>query len=348
MVKTFYVACWLEKGGVYELRFDFDSQRIVSVKKTVEGTHTSYFAKAGDVLYVLSEIGGPGAFAGKVESFRETDTGLLSIDTLAGIPSGSPHIVLSNDQKVLYVASYTTGAVCSADVHDGSFGSVTSVIGHIGSSANEKRQESSHAHMVCVAPDGAFVVCCDLGTDELRVYSVKENGALAEHNTVQTPAGYGPRHMVFSSDGSYAYVVCELAYRLLTYRYLGNGRLEQVNDTKLREDLSQDQSWGGAIKIAADGTHLFTTNRGRKNSSIDVLSLADPLKPVLTGSLDACSHPRDMMVLEQNSKQYVICLNMTEGSAVFYTFDPAKTRFEKLDETKEIPMPVCIALPDGA
>ena len=342
MIRTFHIACWREEGGIYEMKFDTSTGRIVSVGREAEGSHTSYFEREGDILYALSEIPGPGLLAGKVESFRVTPGGLEKIDTLTGIPSGCPHLRLIRGGRYLAVTSYQTGAVCSAGVDGGRFGPVVSLLDYAGRSADPVRQDRSHGHMLCPTPDGEYLVCVDLGTDELRVYAAKENGALEPRGTVKVPAGYGPRHMVFSPDGTYAYVVCEIKYRLLTYRYPGGGAFEPVNDLTVIPDLEDGQDAGGAIKMSADGKALFISNRGPKASSIDILSLADPERPVKTGAFTACSHPRDFMFFSEGDREYLLCLNMTKDTAEVLSFDPGALTFTPLDATDAIPMPVCV------
>ena len=343
MIKTFYIANWRDEGGIWKLDFDPAEEKIVYVGKAADGWNTSYFDQQGDVLYVLSEIGGPGDLAGKVESFRMSAEGLEKLDEVNGVPSGAPHLRLGNGNKTMYVASYSTGAVCSFSIDGSRLGPVTSLLTYEGHSIYPGRQESSHAHMFCQTPDGQYMVCVDLGTDELRVYAIAVDGSLKEHAFFKAPAGYGPRHMVFSKDGNYAYVVCELQYHLLTYRYLGEGKFELINDLTVIEDLPEDQNWGGAIKLSVDGDRLFTSNRGTKLSSIDILSLNSPEAPARISSLGGLAHPRDFMFFEAEGKQYLLCLNMTSEITAFYAFDPASDTFRFLDQTTEIPMPVCIA-----
>lgn len=342
MNKTFYIASWRPEGGVYRVGFDPESGRITQTAQAAPGTHTSYFERDGDLLYVLSEIVGPGDLAGILESFRMTEGGLEPVDRAEGVPSGAPHLRLGNGGRTMYIASYTTGAVCSLDVTRGRFGGITTLLRHSGRGQDPVRQEGPHAHMMCPTPDGRYVVCVDLGTDELRVYAVGGDGALSPHGTVKVPAGYGPRHMVFSRDGQYAYVVCELRYRLLTYRYLGDGTFRPVGDTRIIPDLPEDQNWGGAIKLSRDGALLFTTNRGRQHSSIDVLSLRNPAGPERVGALESCAHPRDFAVFEEAGREHLVCLNMTSDNVTFYAFDRASVTFTPLDSTDAIPMPVCV------
>lgn len=337
MEKTFYAASWQEEGGVYEMRFDLPRGRFTSVKKAAEGTYTSYFERDGEILYVLSEI--PGPRAGKLESFRVTKEGLTPLDQLSGIPGGCPHMRLIRGGKILAAASYETGDVFTVKADAGRFGSVISLLEHAGHGADPVRQGSSHGHMVCITPDDGFLVCVDLGTDEMRVYALDEGGALRERPGVKVPAGYGPRHMLFSPDGKYAYVVCELKYHLLTFRYLGSGRFEPVGDLEVIPELEKGQHAGGAIRLSRDGTTLFTTNRGTKESSVDVLSLSDPAHPKWRGALTDCSHPRDILFFSDGEKEYLLCPNLTKSAVTVWAYDPGRSSFTFLDGTGAVPRP---------
>ncbi|MBQ7182701.1 MAG: beta-propeller fold lactonase family protein [Clostridia bacterium] len=337
MEKTFYVACWQKEGGVYEMRFDLFSGRFTSVQKAAEGTYTSYFERDGEILYVLSEI--PGPRAGLLESFRVTEEGLIPLDRLSGIPGGCPHMRLTRGGKVLAAASYETGDVFTVQADAGRFGGVISLLKHSGHGADPVRQACSHGHMVCETPDGGYLVCVDLGTDEIRVYAMDEAGALTEHSSVQVPAGYGPRHMLFSPDGGYAYVVCELKYRLLTFRYPGSGRFEPVGDLEVIPGLEKGQHAGGAIKLSRDGKALFTTNRGTEESSVDVLSLSDPAHPAWRGALTGLSHPRDILFFSDGDKEYLLCPNLTRSVVTVWAYDPKKSSFTFLDGTDAVPRP---------
>ena len=343
MTRTFFIADWNREGGVYALDFDFDSGKITAVDKAAEGHNTSFFEKDGEILYVLSEIGGPGKFAGLVESFERKDGKLLKIDEFRGIPSGCPHLRLSNDKKALYFASYQTGAVASLSVDQGRFGKITSCIPYEGSSVNRFRQEASHAHMMCTDPSGKYVFCCDLGTDEVRMYRILSEGEMLPVGALKTPEGYGPRHMVFSQDGKYLYVVCELFYHLLVYALDGKGGGSLIRDIEIDPALPADQNWGTAIQFSADSRLLLTSNRGTEISMIGLFSMENQEKPVRIAALPGLAHPRDFMLFEELEKPYLIVLNMTSEAVEFYAFDREKLTFTLLDSTKEIPSPVCIA-----
>ena len=132
----------------------------------------------------------------------------------------------------LLVANYSSGTLGVLPLdEDGGFTThgPAQVLGHAGSGPDEDRQESPHAHFVALDPSGAFVLVTDLGTDEIRRYR-REGGRLVEDGVAAAlPPGAGPRHVAFSADGRFAYVVCELdvTVRVLAWE-AGAGTLVQT------------------------------------------------------------------------------------------------------------------------
>ena len=82
-----------------------------------------------------------------------------------------------------------------------------------------------------------------------------------EH-TLNVVPGSGPRHMDFSKDGRFAYLVNEISNNLMVYKY---------NDKYLNLIPSYSYnayrhfhgfSSASAIRLSATGNHLFISNRG--------------------------------------------------------------------------------------
>ncbi|KAL7418649.1 hypothetical protein Q5752_006332 [Cryptotrichosporon argae] len=79
-----------------------------------------------------------------------------------------------------------------------------------------ERQEAAHAHHVVEAAGGLLLVA-DLGGD--RVWLVRRAGesALDIVGQVETPPGFGPRHMAISNDGEHLYVLGEMAHAVIAF-----------------------------------------------------------------------------------------------------------------------------------
>ena len=67
-----------------------------------------------------------------------------------------------------------------------------------------------------MTPEEAYVCLVDVGTDEILVYAAD---SLELVDTVKFPEGSGPRHIVFSSKGSYAYVITESSSEVFLMAY---------------------------------------------------------------------------------------------------------------------------------
>ncbi|WP_162873912.1 lactonase family protein, partial [Pseudomonas viridiflava] len=166
-------------------------------------------------LFVVNE-NGPGQTdtVGKVSSFSiEPKTFKVApinqVETKGEEPT---HSSLSKDGRYLFVANYAVnpdpgGALSVMPV--GKNGQLSDAVQVLslgpGSKVNPERQASSHVHLAVPTPDGNYVVTADLGADKLFVYHYNADQAKplqpAKVPTVQLPAGSGPRHVLFSSDG---------------------------------------------------------------------------------------------------------------------------------------------------
>src|SRR4051812_26311097 len=113
--------------------------------------------------------------------------------------------------KYLLVANYNSGSVSVLPVApDGKLGEATDVKQHTGKSVHPDRQKGPHAHCVTLSPDNQFAFVCDLGLDKVMIYKFDPRaGKLTPNEPAFTALkpGAGPRHMVFHSSGTFAYVI---------------------------------------------------------------------------------------------------------------------------------------------
>src|SRR5208282_5647892 len=91
---------------------------------------------------------------------------------------------------------------------------------------NKERQEGPHAHFVGVSSDNRFLFVADLGLDRVLVYrfdavkgdldpivppqSTPPDARAQVPVSVPLAPGTGPRHVAFSSDGRFLYVLGEI------------------------------------------------------------------------------------------------------------------------------------------
>ncbi|MEK1943134.1 MAG: lactonase family protein [Pseudomonas sp.] len=140
------------------------------------------------------------------------------------------------------------------------------------------------AHSIRSDRSDKFVYAANLGTDSVLQFSQnKQTGALTPigSGAAAAPAKMGPRHLAFSPNGKFLYVVGELSGTVVGYAIdASSGALRQVSEAqsvpaslKLAEglirnaannDLKDDPTpriWAADIRLSPDGTLLYTTER---------------------------------------------------------------------------------------
>lgn len=150
------------------------------------------------------------------------------------------------------------------------------------------RQNTSHVHCATFTPDGKYVVATDFSADRILSYRLQGNRLVANGIAAQVKAGSGPRHLVFSQDGRFAYLMNELSGNVIVFGYR-EGRLLEL------QTIASDTvgARGGAdIHLSPDGRHLYSSNR-LKADGIAIFSVnAETGLLTKVGYQPTTSHPR--------------------------------------------------------
>lgn len=255
---------------------------------------------------------------------------------------GSCHVCTSCDGKFVYVANYSSGSMTEFPVNaDGSLGARTFVVRHQGSGPFEKRQLSAHAHQCYAAPDGKYIIVVDLGCDSVFCYPYTPGKGADKNAAIEnkiTPAGSGPRHLVFDATGKRAYLLNELANTLFTLHY-NNGRFEIVDRASTLPRGVACATKAAAVRLSKDGRYLIATNRGF--DSVIRYDLSDPDKPQgvelqLVGGVS----PRDAEYLG-NGKYFAVNNEFSESTR-FFDCDPKTGKITPNGYELITPRPLCL------
>ena len=186
--------------------------------------------------------------------------------------------------KLLITAQYGGGSVAVFPIgNDGKLGDRVQLLEHEGGSKVVKgRQDKPHPHWCGFSADGEFAFVPDLGMDGIVVYAVDQaKGALRQIGVAMSVPGGGPRHMRFSVDGKFVYLLNELSLSVTTFAYEG-GKLEKRGTVKsLSDEVKAKETFNSASEILVhpNGKFVYSANRG--HDSVTVYS-ADPA----TGELE--------------------------------------------------------------
>lgn len=323
--------------GIYLLKIDengiLKDRKLASV---VTSPSYFYLTKDNSKLFAVTEAPNE---KGKILCYavgKEGELTLLSERTAAG--GGLCHVMMDPEEKYLVVTCYEDATIQSYPVEDGKITPMFSLRHHLGSGPVLERQEAAHTHSVTMTPDGAYAVVCDLGTDMLNVYTIgAESGKL--HRAIKMnfvcPPGCGPRHMVFSPNGKYAYVACELSSEILVLSYDREKGFELISKVStLSPEYGVSHNFPAAIRITKDGRFIYLSNRGEDTIAIFKV---DPETGLIVLQMSASTrgwYPRDFILTKD--EKFLIAANQLSDNLVIYERD---LRTGLLSLTDEKPMP---------
>jgi 6-phosphogluconolactonase len=206
------------------------------------------------VLYAANELS-----TGGVTALAISPSGELSVLGTAETGGAHPcHLAVTPDGRFLLCANYTGGSLAVFSLSSsGALESRTALVQHSGSGPDADRQEAAHVHMA--VPGDGIVSAVDLGTDEIRSYTLSSDGSLSPLAVSSLPPGTGPRQLVRRPGTDLAYVVGELAGTVVTVRETSPGAFSVVSVTA--STLSSVKPNLVAHLELAD-TRMYVSNRG--------------------------------------------------------------------------------------
>ena len=222
------------------------------------------------------------------------------------------HIAAMPDGKRVVFADYRNGFAGSVAVEGGRFGEPI-IHRHSGSGPNLPRQDKAHCHQALPLPDGSGYAVCDLGLDEIVEYP---SGRIFK----TTPAGAGPRHLLFHPNGRLAFLVSELGNFVSSLAWSPADGFRTLDTLSTIISQKPQESFKQGVQ-----------ERQENNS---------PASPVLHAkNLCACAPPRETNpVLNTDSSRLAAAIRFTpdmkrivvsnrgENSLVVFDFDEATGR----------------------
>jgi 6-phosphogluconolactonase len=255
--------------GVYAFNYDASDGRLTPLSLVGEVTNPSWITTGPEHkhLFAVSEL--EGTEKGAVVSFEiDHATGMLTrINSQSSDGLAPCHLAVDETGKVLVTANYTSGDVASYPLGaDGKIGEMASFMTATGSGPNKQRQEGPHAHEIVFSANNRFVYVPDLGLDLIHIYKVDTaTGKLspAEPAFAKLGPGVGPRHIAFSPNDKFAYVVSELKPEVTVFTHdAETGQLSEIQTIPtVKEKIAAD---GGPaeILVSKSGKHVYASNRG--------------------------------------------------------------------------------------
>jgi 6-phosphogluconolactonase len=306
--------------------FIFDLNREKGTFKLVSeadaGPNPSYFciSKKNGIIYAANEVSKfNGVKGGGVTTLSyDSKTGIAEKIGELTVPNGGPaYIAISPAEDYLFFANYSGGSVTVVRLNEkGIPEGVTDTIVYDGVEGRV-----SHAHMISFDPSGKRVYVTDLGLDRVVIYDFDPvSGKLKQipNGIAEWEKGAGPRHFVFSSDGSKMYVINELNSTIIFFNVNKNGELEPVQTVStLREDF-KGTSYCADIHLGKNDKYLYGSNRGE--NTIVTFKVGPDGKLTLAGHTTCGGDwPRNFVI--DPSEKYILVGNQNSGNISMFSID---------------------------
>jgi 6-phosphogluconolactonase len=277
-------------------------------------------------------------------SFDQRTGNLSPINTQPSGGSDPCFVSIDATGKWLFAGNYSSGTIGLFPIKaDGSLDAVRQVIQHSGSGPDTARQRSAHVHSTNLSPDQHYLFAADLGTDKIMAYAFDSNqGTLfpATNPSVSCVPGSGPRHMAFSRDNKFAYLVEEMTGTIVTYSMSKDKLVSRQRTSALPKDFKGFIS-AADIHISPDGKFLYCSNRGESNS-ISIFSINK-----MTGKLTMIGNQSSLGKKPRNfnfdpSGNFLLVANQDTDEVIIFKINRQTGLLTDTGKRLAVPSPVCI------
>jgi 6-phosphogluconolactonase len=332
--------------GIYIFKMNKETGSLLELSNPVKVSNPSYIIISSDRrnLYAVLETreydNQPG---GGVASFHIRENGTLELINSKPTGGYDPcYLCQDSSKEYLFTANYSSGSITAFPIESaGTINDSIYQVKHSGKSINVDRQEGPHMHCVTFTPDGKYLCAVDLGIDEVRFYSLdheRKELVLEKRLTIPVKEGSGPRHITFSREGRFAYIIQELSCEVSVYEYNGESFKHVQTVSTLPEDY-QGINTSAAIKISNDGQFLYASNRGHNSIALYRVGengLLDRIGIYSCGGIG----PRDFTLTPDG--EFVLIANEGSNEVVVYRRNPLTGAIEDEVCRESIHKPVCI------
>jgi 6-phosphogluconolactonase len=196
--------------------------------------------------------------------------------------------------------------------------------------------------MISTDPAGKRIYLTDLGLDRIVIYTLDPaSGQLHQINNgiAKLPAGSGPRHFVFSSDGTKMYVINELNSTLSFFSVDSEGGLKLIQTVSTLREGFNGKSFCADIHIGKNGKFLYGSNRGE--NTIVTFNIGSDGKLSLAGHTSCGGEwPRNFVI--DPSGKYILVGNQNSGNIALFGIDEKTGLPVEPAKDYKIKAPVCL------
>lgn len=339
-----YVGTYTHGSSIGIHLYDVDVEEgTLSERKVVPVNNSSYVVKSknGKYLYSIADEG-VAVFAikpdGDLEPINKVD-----IDGMRGC-----YLSVDDDGKYLFVGGYHDGKITAVHTHkDGRLGKIFDGVFHKGIGSVAERNFRPHVSCVLPTPEGKYVCAVDNGIDQVKIYRINTmRNRLELVDVLRCKRESGPREIVFSKDGNYAYILFELINKVGVFKYKDNGKTPEFELIQTIETLSDEldplHDCAAAITISPDGKYLFTSTAGDNSVAMFSINQEDGTLVKEFALPISGEYPKDIALFPDG--KHIAVVNHESNSITTFTIDYEKKVLVMKGKPMKVETPNCILI----
>lgn len=298
--------------GIYLFDMDVEKGRITK-RNEYELDNPSYIAVSHNhkYLYAICDQG--------VASYAIKENGELEQLNVASINGmRGCHISITKDDTFLVVSGYHDGKITVLALKkDGRVGDITDEVFHKGLGSIAERNFRPHISWSVFTPDEDLLCVCDPGIDQIKLYEFNHRtGKIKLYDIIRSQLESAPRQMIFSEDGKFAYVLCELKNYINVYSYdktAETGRFEMIQNIFTVRKGHKSNSSAASLIFANSGNNLICSNAGDNTVTIYTVDKSTGLLNTISSLPISGDYPKYIAMFPDN--KHLLSMN-NEGNSI--------------------------------
>lgn len=336
-----YVGSYSYRGSSKGITiYDVDVTNGNFIKKgEVEVNNSSYLAVSHSRKYLYS-IADEGVIAFEIQP----DGGLKHLNTTTIRGMRGCYLSIDKKDQYIFVSGYHDGKETVLRLNeDGTVGPIADGIFHRGLGTVSDRSFHPRINCSVLTPDQDYLCVVDLGLDQVLIYRFDPiNGYIRLADILRCELESAPRHMIFSEDGKYMYLLSELKNTITVYSYQ-NGEnapvFEILQKVSSAGPKCSSMTAACAIKATPDQKYILCSNAG--DNSIAVFS-RNPETGLLT-QINALpisgDYPKDFCIFPD--QKHIVSANHVSGYLTFFNIDYKKGLISMCNGPVRVDEPNC-------
>jgi 6-phosphogluconolactonase len=336
-----------QMNGIFIYKFNPNKGDATLVGKTTGVLNPSYLAISPNEKFVyavnenVNDSGAVSAFA--LDKKKGELTFLDKQPTDGDAPA---YVSVDPSGKFVISANYMGGNISVFKTNDdGSLQPHTQLIAQEGYGVNVQRQEMPHPHCAYFSPDGKYIFVPNLGNDRLYQYKFNPTDAASPLSPsdppyYELPDGSGPRHVTFSPDGKYLYLLCELSGQLYVYQY-NEGKLTQIQNIASDNNPAKGDKGSADVHLTPSGKFLYSSNRAPSND-ITIYKTESDGRVTEVAHQAVGIHPRNFMI--DPTGRFLLVANRDSNNIQIFVINKNYGLLQDTGVKIDVDEPVCLKM----